>query len=623
MAKSRQPTFLSVAVALVLGEAICTEHVFAKDLFDAELRNHWAFQKVSRLTPPAVKQATWVRNPIDAFVLAELEAKQIPLSPPADKITLLRRAYLDLIGLPPTPNEVDAFLADKSPQAFDKVVDQLLASPHYGERWARHWLDLARYAESEGFKEDETRPNIWRYRDYVIQSLNADKPYDRFIREQIAGDELWPDNPEARIATGFNRHYPDEHNARDLRQRRQEILNDITDTVGAVFTGMTFACARCHDHKFDPILQSDYYRLQGFFANVTAADDVPLVSSNELKRYQGKLAVWEEKTRDLREQMTALEAPKRKEIEDELIRRYPKEIQEAIAKRPEERTSFEWLMYYKARQYLDPNSHQYVAPTTAVVAKLKGEQKEQWEDLKAELDRFKDLHPGKLPMASGIADVSRDAPKTYLLSRGAYDRPKDEVQPGFLQILNPKPARITPPAHANSTGRRTALANILTDPENPLTARVMVNRLWHYHFGRGLVGTPSDFGAQGDRPTHPALLDWLAAEFVEPLNHGSVAAAHASTLQRSNASTLSPWSLKHIHRLIMTSSTYRQSSQFNVAAAKVDPDNKLLWRFPRHRLEGEIIRDAAQSVSGFLNTRMGGPYVFAELAPGMAARGGW
>jgi hypothetical protein len=247
-------------LAAVWGASLTLTAV-AREGIQPEDRNHWAFQKVTRPAVPGIQNSeSRIQNPIDAFIAAELEAKGITLSPAADKITLLRRATLDLTGLPPTPEEVDAFLADTSPEAFGKVVDRLLASPRYGERWARHWLDLARYAESEGFKADETRPNAWRYRDYVIQSLNDDKPYDRFVQEQIAGDELWPGNNDALIATAFNRHYADESNARNLMQRRQEILNDITDTVGGVFLGMTYACARCHDHKFEPILQTDYYR---------------------------------------------------------------------------------------------------------------------------------------------------------------------------------------------------------------------------------------------------------------------------------------------------------------------------------------------------------------------------
>src|SRR5438874_3278798 len=248
------------------------------DPFTPEQHQYWSLKKVDAVDPPAVRNRLWVRTPIDAFVLAELEAKHLRPAPRADRVTLLRRAYLDLIGLPPTPDEVTAFLADQSPKAFSKVVERLLASPHYGERWGRHWLDLARYAESEGFKADETRPNAWRYRDYVIGAFNADKPYDRFVKEQLAGDELWPDDPQARVATGFNRHYPDESNARVLMQRRQEILDDVTDAVGATFMAMTYGCARCHDHKFDPILQKDYFRLQAFFANTAADDEIPMES---------------------------------------------------------------------------------------------------------------------------------------------------------------------------------------------------------------------------------------------------------------------------------------------------------------------------------------------------------
>ncbi|MCU1276139.1 MAG: hypothetical protein JWO48_3570, partial [Bryobacterales bacterium] len=240
--------------------------------FTPQQRRWWAFQKVVKPPVPAVKNRTWVKNEIDAFILARLEEKNLTAAPVADRVTLIRRATLDLTGLVPTPEEVQAFVSDPSPDAFAKVVDRLLASPRYGERWARHWLDLARYADSEGFKSDETRPNIWRYRDYVIDSFNQDKPYDRFMREQIAGDELYPNDPAALVATGFNRHFPDESNARKLLERRQEILNDITDTVGATFLGLTYACARCHDHKFDPILQKDYYRLQAFFANTRIED---------------------------------------------------------------------------------------------------------------------------------------------------------------------------------------------------------------------------------------------------------------------------------------------------------------------------------------------------------------
>ena len=579
-------------VLLVLGFG---SFLYASEPFDAEARAHWAFQKVARPEVPQIQSREWARNPVDAFVAAELEKQNIAPGPPADKRTLLRRAYLDLVGIPPTPAQVQAFLDDNSPKAFERAVDHLLDSPHYGERWARHWLDLARYAESEGFKGDETRPNAWRYRDYVIRSLNSDKPYDRFVQEQIAGDELWPGDPDAHMATAFNRHYADESNARNLMQRRQEILNDITDTVGFVFSGMSYACARCHDHKFEPILQTDYYRLQAFFANTAAKDDVLLVSEREANDYRNRLALWEEKTRDVRAQMETIEAPRRRAIEHDLFEKYPEEIQAAFNKPETDRNPFERQMAWKVKQYLDPKSHDYVANLEAVVARLKGDEKKRWEALKAELDTFAHLHPGDLPMGSGMVDLGDEAPKTFLLSKGAYDQKGDEIAPGFLQIINRAPAKI------EKGRRRSALAKILTDPENPLPARVIVNRVWHYHFGKGIVGTPSEFGVKGDRPTHPALLDWLVAHFIE---HG--------------------WSLKHLHRVIMASATYQQSSQHREDAARYDPENRLLWKSPLHRLEGEVIRDSALAVAGALNPKMSGPSIFPELPPGMPTpRGGW
>lgn len=565
-------------------------------------RTHWAFQPITKVEPPKVPDSKWGRNAIDAFVLLAQQQGRIVPAPMADKPTLLRRASLDLIGLPTTPQELDDFLADTSPDAFRKVVDRLLASPHYGERWARHWLDLARYAESEGFKNDETRPNAWRYRDYVIRSFNDDKPYDRFVQEQIAGDELWPDDPAALVATSFNRHYADESNARNLMQRRQEILNDITDTVGAVFTGMTYACARCHDHKFDPILQTDYYRLQAFFANTAARDNVPLLEPAAQKTHADKLAAWEAMTKDIRAELNSIEEPHRKEIVQDFFEKYPPEIQASLNKPEAERNPFERQMAWKAMQYLDPKSHEYIAGPGAISGKLKGETKTRWLELKKQLDAYE--HPGPIPVASAMMDLGADAPKTFLLNRGLYDKQKDEVEPGLLKILYPQAAKVParkPSAAPASTGRRAELARLLTDPQNPLTARVMVNRVWHHHFGRGIVGTTSDFGLKGDQPTHQLLLDWLASEFVR-----------------------GGWSLKALHRLIINSSTYQQSSVHREAAAKIDPQNKLLWRFPRQRLEGEVIRDASLAVAGMLNPRMGGPSIFPELPAGMPTpRGGW
>jgi hypothetical protein len=567
--------------------------------FTPEQRNHWALRKPAQPSIPKTR-TSWGNNTIDAFILHSLEAKRLKPSPAADKVTLLRRATFDLTGLPPGPEEIEAFLKDNSAEAFERVVDRLLLSPQYGERWARHWLDLARYAESEGFKADETRPNAWRYRDYVIKSFNENKRYDRFLSEQIAGDELWPGDPQARIATGFNRHYPDESNARNLMQRRQEILNDITDTVGAVFTGLTFACARCHDHKFDPILQADYYRLQAFFANSAAADDVPLVSPEKSGEYNLKLAAWASATAEIRAKIAEIEKPKREEIIKEYFDKYPAEIQTALKKSPEERSAYECQMVAKAELYLDPASHQYIARSSTVGGQLKGEAKEEWMALSAKLKAFAHLHPGPLPVSTGIADLSSESPKTYILKGGAWENPTEEVQPGFLSILNPASTPVIKPASLNSTGRRTALARLLTDPENPLTARVFVNRIWQHHFHQGIAATPSDFGFKGERPTHPELLDWLATQFVKQ-----------------------NWNIKSLHKLIMLSATYQQSSAFGAEPARVDPDNKLLWRYPRQRLEAEVIRDAALAVSGLLNRRMGGPSIFPELPEGMQPYGSW
>lgn len=557
----------------------------------------WSLNPVQVQAPPQVKDGVWIQTPIDRFILAKLEARGLHPNPKADKIALIRRAYLDLTGLPPEPAAVDAFLADPSPDAFTKVVDTLLASPHYGERWGRHWLDLARYAESEGFKADETRPNAWRYRDYVIQSFNHDKPYDRFVQEQIAGDELWPNDPQALVATAFNRHYPDESNARQLQQRRQEILDDMTDTTASVFLGLTYGCARCHDHKFDPILQADYYRLQAFFANTAANDHIAMLTGAQLNDYRAKRAVWEEKTKSIRAAMTELIDPVRKKASQDYFEKYPPEIQAMILKPAAQRTPYEEQMAYKAKPYLETPDE---SPDPA--KSLKGAAKVKYEALQKELAQFDGIKPPEFPEGIGLHDLGASAPPTHILSGGTWDNAKAEVQPGFLTALDPGNAKVEPPAGLASTGRRTALAHWLTNPgTNPLAARVIVNRIWTYHFGKGLMSNPSDFGNMGGRPTHPELLDYLAAEFVR-----------------------SGWSMKKMHRLILLSSVYQQSTAYQSAAAAEDEGNKLLWSFPLTRLEGEAIRDSALAVSGLLNPAVGGPSVFPELPAGMAApRGGW
>ena len=587
----RSLVLVAAAAALAPVLAASSAKLPAELPFTDHQRSHWAFQPVAE---PAIP-GTGHGNPIDAFVTSELAANGIRPGPEADRVTLIRRATFDLHGLPPTSQEVSEFLADDSPDAFAKLVDRLLASPRYGERWARHWLDLARFAESEGFKADETRPNAWRYRDYVIESLNDDKPYDRFVQEQIAGDELWPESPAARIATGFNRHYPDETNAAILVQRRQEILLDITDTVGSVFLGLTYGCAKCHDHKFDPILQADYYRLQAFFTNITPDDEVHLLTEEERAAHSRRLAEWQDATSEIREQMDNILDQKRKAAFEKQVNRRAPETREAFAKPDAERSMYERLLFQQHMWQMRYHSDERLANS------LKGEAKQRYLALKAELAGFDHLKPSELPIGMGVKELGADAPKTHILSFANYAAPQEEVDPGFLTLLAPGPASYAPARDGRSSGRRTALARWLTDPENPLPARVMANRLWHYHFGAGIVRTPSDLGLMGERPTHPELLDWLAAEFVR-----------------------GGWSLKQMHRLMMNSATYRRASEHRAEAADRDPFNKLLWRFPPQRLEGEVIRDSMLAVAGRLNTEVGGPSAYPALPQGAAApRGGW
>ena len=561
--------------------------------FTAQQRRWWAFQPVHKSAVPEVRQREWVRNEIDAFILARLEEKEIKPNPHAGRAALLRRASLTVTGLPPTPEELHPFLSDESPDAFEKVVDRLLASPHYGERWARHWLDVARYADSEGFKSDETRPNVWRYRDYVIRSFNDDKPYDRFVREQIAGDELYPGSADALTATGFNRHFPDESNAAHIELRRQELLNDITDTAGAAFMAMTYGCARCHDHKFDPILQKDYYRLQAFFVNTRIDDSLPLESAERRAEWESRNAVWSGKTAAIRAEIEAMLKPRYEARHKDRLSRFPEDIQAIIAMAPADRNPYQWQMYHKAKPQIEFSEQE-------IAAGLKGADKERYLALRKELAAFDPLKPEPLGVAQGMIDNGADAPRTYVLRGGAYSAREYEVNPGFLSILDPGDAKIEPVAGGSSTGRRAVLARWLTEPGNPLTARVMVNWIWHHHFGRGIAASPSDFGVMGERPTHRELLDYLAARFVED-----------------------GWSMKRLHKLILMSSAWQQSSDYREDAAALDPDNKLLWRYNRRRLDGETIRDSMLAVGGLLNARMYGPGVFPPLPPGMTTRGGW
>ncbi|HEY2844760.1 MAG TPA: DUF1549 and DUF1553 domain-containing protein [Bryobacteraceae bacterium] len=572
------------------------------DTFTPAQRNFWSLQPVKKSPLPAVKNQQWIKNPIDSFVLAKLEEAGLQPNAPADRLTLLRRATIDMTGLPPTQEEIQQFLNDKSPNAWEKVVDHLLASPAYGERWARHWLDVARYADSNGFKADETRPNIWRYRDYVIDAFNSDKPYDRFIKEQVAGDELYPGDPDALVAMGFNRHWIDETNAAALFTRRQETLDDMTTATGEAFLGLTFGCARCHNHKFDPILQKDYYRLQAFFANTSFGDGpLPLKDPAQRQKYDAQKAAWDEKTKDIRAEMNKILEPLRAAKLESGAHTFEEDVKTAIMMDPAKRDPFQAMMYHTA----EPRVTFDEEPDARTLRSLKGDDGKKYSELKKQLAAFDALKPAPLPQGQFMVDIGPKAPPTHVLRGGNFDMKGDEVQPGFLSILDPKDAKVT--ALANSTGRRTALAAWLTDPKNPLVARVMVNRIWHYNFGTGIVATPGDFGRMGSRPTHPELLDYLSATFVE-----------------------NGWSVKKIQRQILLSNTYQQSSELQAKAAEADPDNKLLWRWPRRRMEAEAVRDSMLFTSGLLNPQMGGPGVFPPVPAGTlsdlsatAAAGGW
>ncbi|MFM7846005.1 MAG: DUF1549 and DUF1553 domain-containing protein, partial [Planctomycetota bacterium] len=441
---------------------------------------------------------------------------------------------------------------------------------------ARHWLDLVRYAESDGFKQDDYRPHAWHYRDYVIKSLNADKPYDQFIREQLAGDELAPNDDEAQVATGFLRHWIYEYNQRDVRSQWTNILNDVTDVTADVFLAMGLGCARCHDHKYDPLLQRDYFRLQAFFAPLVPRDDRSLATAAERADYAQRLSDWERKTAEIRTEMTAIEQQIRAQTTQSAIDKFPKDIRPMLRKSPDERAPLEQQLAELANRQVTLEQ-----VNVKMESRLKDEAKERWVALKKRLDEYAIDRPAPLPVVNAVSDVGVHAPPTVIPG----GREGAVIEPGFLSILDPAPATIQPLPALPSTGRRSALANWLTQPDQPLTPRVAVNRLWQYHFGRGLVKTASDFGRLGEPPTHPELLDWLAGQLLQ---HN--------------------WQWKPLHRQLVTSATYRQAAAEASTVAKLrDPDNRLWWRMNVRRLDAEQIRDALLQATGELDLAMGGP----------------
>jgi hypothetical protein len=547
----------------------------SKEGFTDEERKFWSFQPLADPKPPEVP-GKWARNEIDRFIAKKHAEMKLDPAAEADRREFVRRAYFDLHGLPPTREQSEAFIQDTHPQAYEGLIDELLASPRYGERWAQHWLDLVRFAESDGYNQDAFRPAAWPYRDWVIKALNTDMPYDQFVRQQLAGDEIDPKNLEVIVATGYLRNGIYEHNQRDVKGQWDLIVNDMTDNAGEVFLGLSYGCARCHDHKFDPILQKDYFRLKAFFSPVQWRDDLKLVPEDEKKRYDEQLAKWEAVTAEIRGQIDAMTKPlidaKLKKSYD----RFTEDLRAMIDKKPEERTALErQLAGLCVRQYKTDTGN--LEPLSLL---KKEEEKARFKELDAQLKKFEALKPAPLPDAFVATDAAKVPPPTLLkVRKGEID-----VAPGFLTLLAPEEPKIAP--LENSSGRRTVLANWITRPENPLTSRVIVNRVWHYHFGRGLVATPNDFGKLGELPSHPELLDWLARRFLA-----------------------GGWSLKKLHRDIMLSATYRQTAHRAVpeVAAKLDPGNKFLWRFNPRRLDAEQVRDAMLLASGEIDLKPGGP----------------
>jgi hypothetical protein len=517
----------------------------------------WAFQPL-RKSPAS--------STVDNFIQQKLQEKGLPPAPAADKVTLIRRATLDLIGLPPTPAEVDAFMKDTSPAAFRTVVERLLASPHYGERWGRHWLDVVRYADSDGYANDFERPNAWRYRDYVIRSFNRDKPYRQFILEQIAGDELKPGDPESLIATGFLRMGPWEQTGMSVAAvTRQLFLDDITHHSVTAFLGLTMGCAKCHDHKFDPLPTRDYYRLQAVFAGTEFAK-APL-PFQPWENHAG----FEEGAARIQEMISRTKA--KVEAQNERIRKA--ELKKYGVKTIQELPEGVLAQALKQRDDLTPED---LARSAAYSKRL--------EIYNHALERFK-------PLAYAVADAKTSAPETFILVGGNLKAPGEKVTPGILSL----PALKADPVPDTPSGRRLALARWIASESNPLTARVMVNRIWQHHFGEGIVGTPNNFGKMGKRPTHPELLDWLATYFVE---HN--------------------WSVKEMHRVMMLSAAYRRSSKpvAPETLAKLDPENQMLSYFPPRRMEAEVLRDSMLTVSGELSPDAGGPGTFPEINEDLA-----
>ena len=539
---------------------------------NSETKSFWSFQKVQRPDPPEVANSEWATNDIDRFVLARLEKSDLSPAPPVSKQQLVRRVHYDLTGLPPTPEQVAAFGNDGSEDAYERLVEQLLDSPHYGEKWARHWLDVVRYAESNSFERDGTKPFVWRYRDYVINAFNDDKPYDQFLIEQLAGDQLEEPTNESIIATGYYRLGQWDDEPADSKQALFDDLDDVLATTSQAMLGLTVNCARCHDHKIEPIPTEDYYRMLAYFRNI--------------RRYgiRGHDSVLAASTRILEHDVPPAE---------EVVKKYEQQVANLAAEQQE--------IVELAREHFEDVEHeefQYKENQERILHGLlqrediARKQFDKWIHLRNQL-RHLNKNPPHLFRVLCVKEHDSPPPATHVLVRGNPHAPDRAVEPGTLSVLKPGVTGSTDePFVAAPDKRRLALARWIASPDNPLTARVMVNRIWQHHFGRGIVRSSNDFGFQGDKPTHPDLLAWLASEF-----------------------TANGWRIKDLHRKILLSSTYRMSGRFSEIAYEKDPLNNLFWKFDMRRLTAEELRDSILAVSGRLNlAKKFGPSIFVKLS---------
>ena len=582
-------------------------------------RRFWSFRPPQHPPVPEVRHKARVRTPIDAFLLEKLESKGLTFSHEADRLVLMRRAYFDLIGLPPGPEEVEAYLSDPSPLAYERLIDRLLSSSHYGEHWGRYWLDAAGYSDSDGkVSADAIRPQAYRYRDYVIRSLNRDKPYDRFLLEQIAGDELFdyksaveptPQQLDNLVATGFLRMAPDGtySTSQNFLPMRLDVVADEVEVLSSTMMGLTMACARCHDHKYDPISQRDYYRFSAILR--TAYDPYDWLSPNE--KGVGPGAQWDDSntrflpllSREGRRKAAAFNAPILEEIErlEGSLKNKARPLREELFGKKLEKLPDG--LGQDVRKALDIPAEKRSATQKYLVAKLEVKQEEleqTFEDFQKEAEKTRKAIEEartslRLPKIRALYDMGGQPTPVHLLRRGDYLNPGPEVEPGVPSVLRDglSPFQVVkPPWTTNTSGRRLALAHWLVLPNHPLTTRVMMNRIWQHHFNRGLVVTPGNFGRLGAPPSHPELLDWLATEFVRR-----------------------DWSIKAMHKLIMTSTAFRQRSRRETGKHGTDPDNVLLSRFPLRRLDADALRDSVLKVAGRLDTTPFGPADELEVRP--------